>query len=198
MMKHKGQGALEYLLLIGGALIVVAVVLVFLFDVMGSGGKIVTKAMSANEILVKGGIPIKFTVNGLDASGDCGSDGVIEVYARIDGTDWGPISGGFVGVPNGSDWKEYEILIPKEEYSGSVPFEVRFEDCWNNPNPSDDNLRIKEVIISGTDYATVAWEAYYKNPSTAPSPTWHSWTNDGTSEIGCHWNDCVKATITFD
>ena len=56
MMNRKGQGALEYLLLIGGALIVVAVVLTVLPN-LASGGKDAAKQSGQQALdVIKGGL----------------------------------------------------------------------------------------------------------------------------------------------
>jgi len=55
-MDNKAQGALEYLLLIGGALIVAAVVIALAMNLMGSGKTVATNASTAVNSSLQNGL----------------------------------------------------------------------------------------------------------------------------------------------
>ena len=65
-MEHKGQGALEYLLLIGGAILVAVIVIALIVGLGGTGGAEATKS-------VKDGLCAKYS----DNSANCASKKIL-------------------------------------------------------------------------------------------------------------------------
>jgi len=73
-MEHKGQGALEYLLLIGGAILVAVIVIALIVGLGGTGGAEAQKS-------VRDGLCAKYS----DSQANCES---IDTTISFDGTDY--------------------------------------------------------------------------------------------------------------
>jgi len=206
---QKAQGALEYLLLIGGAVLVAVIVITLLLG-LANQGQTDTQAtidsglslieQKRNEIIGGAGANdyvVTFTADNLYSIGNAPPMPLVtNVIMRINGIQVGPSMDVQI-VPIGvSALQTYSITIPKNEINpGTGPVTKTLElyydpaGCYAGCSANDINLRVKTISVTNTNWATADWK--YKTLIT-----WDDWENG--DDKPCYYHECLHASLVFD